>query len=89
MTPIADSHLDVVIVRPADIDDSDAAWSGSIVTLNQDLARAVGNPVNILEVGANELERRIGSRSELWRSIRNEGIGVYGDTPGNMQSLTK
>jgi predicted nucleotidyltransferase len=84
-----DSDLDVVIVRPADIDDSDAAWSESIVTLNQDLARAVGNPVNILEVGANELERRIRSHSELWRSIRNEGIVVYGDAPGNMQSLAK
>ena len=84
-----DSDLDVVIVRPADIDDSDAAWSESIVTLNQDLARAVGNPVNILEVGTNELERRIRSHSELWRSIRNEGIVVYGDAPGNMQSLTK
>ena len=84
-----DSDLDVVIVRPADIDDSDAAWSESIVTLNQYLARAVGNPVNILEVGANELERRIRSHSELWRSIRKEGIVVYGDAPGNMQSLTK
>lgn len=85
----ADSDLDVVMVRAADIDDSDAAWSESVVTLNQDLARAIGNPVNILEVGANELERRLKSHSELWRSIRNEGIVVYGDAPGNLQSITK
>jgi predicted nucleotidyltransferase len=85
----ADSDLDVVIVRPDDIDDFDAAWAESIVTLNQDLARAVGNPVNILEVGANELERRLKARSELWRSIRNEGIVVYGDAPGNLRSITK
>ena len=85
----ADSDLDVVIVRPADIDDSDSVWAESIVTLNQDLARTLGNPVNILEVGAKELERRLKSRSELWRSIRNEGIVVYGDAPGSLQSITK
>ncbi len=85
----ADSDLDVVIVRPADIDDDDAAWSRSVVTLNQDLARALGNPVNILEVGSHELERRLKSRSELWRSIRREGTVVYGDAPANMQSITK
>ena len=85
----ADSDLDVVIVRPADIDDSDSAWAESIVTLNQDLARTLGNPVHILEVGAKDLERRLKSRSELWRSIRNEGIVVYGDAPANLQSITK
>ena len=85
----ADSDLDVVIVRPADIDDSDSTWAESIVTLNQDLARALGNPVNILEVGAKDLERRLKGRSELWRSIRNEGIVVYGDAPANLQSITK
>jgi predicted nucleotidyltransferase len=85
----ADSDLDVVIVRPADINDADATWSESIVTLNQELARALGNPVNILEVGAHELARRLKSHSELWHSIRNEGIVVYGDAPGNLQSIAK
>jgi predicted nucleotidyltransferase len=85
----AESDLDIVIVRPADIDDSDSAWAESTVTLSQDLARALGNPVNTLEVEANDLERRLKSRSELWRSIRNEGIVVYGDAPGNLQSITK
>ena len=85
----ADSDLDVVIVRPADVDDTDSAWAESIVSLNQDLARTLGNPVNILEVGAKDLERRLNSRSELWRSIRNEGIVVYGHAPANLQSITK
>jgi predicted nucleotidyltransferase len=85
----AESDLDIVIVRPADIDDSDSAWDESIVTLNQDLARALGNSVNILEVEANDLERRLKSGSELWQSIRNEGIVVYGDAPGNLQSIAK
>jgi predicted nucleotidyltransferase len=85
----ADSDLDLVMVRPADIDDHDWAWAGSIVSLNQDLSRALGNPVNILEVGANDLERRLKSRSELWKSIRAEGIVLYGDAPGNLQSIAK
>ncbi len=85
----ADSDLDIVIVRPADVEDSDSAWAGSIVSLSQDIARALGNPVNILEVGANDLERRLKSRSEVWRSIRSEGVVVYGDAPGNLQSITK
>lgn len=85
----ADSDLDVVIVRPADIDDDDSAWAESIVSLSQDLTRALGNPVNILELGANDFERRLKSRSELWKSIRAEGIVVHGDGPGCLQSITK
>jgi hypothetical protein len=76
-------------VRPDDIDDSDSAWAESVVTLNRDLAWALGNAVNILEVEANDLERRLKSRSELWRSIPNEGIVVHGDAPGDLQSITK
>ncbi len=85
----ADSDLDVVIVRPAAINDSDSAWAASMVTLNQDLTRALGNPVNILEVGAHDFDRRLKSRSELWRSIRSEGIVVYGDAPENLQSINR
>jgi predicted nucleotidyltransferase len=85
----ADSDLDVVIVRPADINDSDAMWSESIVTLHRELARALGNPVNILEVGKLELERRLKSHSDLWRSIRQEGIVVYGEAPGDLQKITR
>jgi hypothetical protein len=45
--------------------------------------------VNILEVGAKDLERRLKSRRELWKSIRAEGIVVYGEAPDNLQSITK
>jgi hypothetical protein len=45
--------------------------------------------VNILEVWAHDLDRRLRSRSELWRSIRNEGIVVYGEAPESLQSITK
>jgi predicted nucleotidyltransferase len=85
----ADSDLDLVIVRPAGIDDDDSAWAESIVTLSQDVARALGNPVNTLEVSANDLERRLKSRSELWKSIYTEGIVVYGDAPKGLRSITK
>lgn len=80
----ADSDLDVVIVRPTAIDDSDSVWATSIVTLQQDLSRVLGNAVNVLEVGAHELGRRLKSRSEFWQSVRKEGIVVYGDTPENL-----
>jgi predicted nucleotidyltransferase len=85
----ADSDLDLVIVRPADIDGDDSAWAEAIASLNQDLSRTLGNPVNILEVGAKDLERRLKSRRELWKSIRAEGIVVYGEAPENLQSITK
>jgi predicted nucleotidyltransferase len=85
----ADSDLDVVIVRPPDIDDSDSVWSESLFTLHQDLARALGNPVNILEIGKDELERRLRSASGLWRSIRDEGVVVYGDAPKNLRTIVK
>ncbi|MEZ5323370.1 MAG: helix-turn-helix domain-containing protein [Microthrixaceae bacterium] len=73
------SDIDVVVVWPADIDeDDDDAWSTSLEAWRRDVRRLTGNPVEVLEVSANEAARKLTGRSQVWADIRRDGRVVYG-----------
>ncbi len=74
----ADSDIDVVVVRPVDLDEDDDAWSASLAAWGRDVRRLTGNPVEILEVSADEAAAKIGGRSQLWADIRRDGRVVHG-----------
>jgi predicted nucleotidyltransferase len=75
---VADSDIDLVVVRPHDIDEDDEVWSRSIERWRSSVRRLTGNPVEVLEVSANDAASRLGSRSQLWNEIRREGRVVHG-----------
>jgi len=74
----AESDVDAVFVRPMSIDESDEAWADSIEHWRSQIHRISGNQVEVLEVGSDEIGRRLGSRQPVWRDIRREGIVVHG-----------
>lgn len=74
----AESDIDVVFVRPDGVDDSDEAWADSVEQWRSRIHRVSGNPVEILEVGSEEVRARLSSRQPVWRDIRREGIVVHG-----------
>lgn len=74
----ADSDIDVVIVRPAEVDEDDDAWSASIETWRRDVRRLTGNLVEILEVSADKAATKLAGRSQVWADIRRDGRVVYG-----------
>jgi predicted nucleotidyltransferase len=74
----AASDIDVVFVRPADVDADDDRWAGAVEQWRATVRRASGNPVEVLEVGAHEVASRLSGRREVWRDIRREGIVVHG-----------
>ncbi len=83
----ADAHsdIDVLVVRRADVDEDDDRWNRNLGSRLVEARRVTGNPVNHLEVSADEVPARLrdASRSgvtsnamasscsgSLWRSSR-------------------
>ena len=72
------SDIDVVVVRPADIDEDDDAWSTSLEAWRRDVRRLTGNPVEVLEVSADEAATKLAGRSQVWADVRRDGRVVHG-----------
>lgn len=74
----ADSDVDVVVVRPDDIEEDDDAWAGSLDAWRLQVGRLTGNRVEVLEVGADEASKKRSSENPLWADIRRDGVVVHG-----------
>lgn len=55
----ANSHLDVLFVRPEDVSDDDEAWAKAVDHWRAAIVRASGNDVEVLKVGAGEVPARV------------------------------
>ena len=75
-----DSDIDVVVVRPADIDEDDEGWATSLAGWRSDVRRLTGNLVEVLEVSSDEAAAKVAGRSQLWAGIRRDGRVVHGVT---------
>lgn len=73
-----DSDIDLVVVRPTDIDEDNDAWAESIESLRRDVRRLAGNPVEVLEVSDDEAASRLTGCNQVWADIRREGRVVHG-----------
>ena len=74
------SDIDAVVVRPADLDEDDDAWSASIDQWRRAVRRASGNPVEVLEVGMSEVAALLRGRRPLWHDVRRDGLVVHGSS---------
>lgn len=76
----ATSDLDVVVVRPDDLDEDEPQWTASIDGWRDHVRAVVGNPVEILDVSHAEAASKLGGRSTLWRDVTRDGLVVHGLT---------
>lgn len=74
----ADSDIDVVVVRPAEIDEDDDAWAESLEAWRRDVRQLAGNRVEVIEVSAGEAASKVTGRSRLWAEIRRDSRIVHG-----------
>ena len=76
----ADAHsdIDTILVRPAGVDEADEMWAASVEEWSNAVSRVSGNRVEVLEVGADEIAGHLGSRRQVWRDVRRDGLVVYG-----------
>ena len=75
---VAESDIDAVFVRPVDVDESDDAWADSVEQWRSRIRQVSGNPVEILEVGSDEIGARLSSMQPVWREIQRDGLVILG-----------
>lgn len=75
---VIDSDIDAVVVRPAELDEDDDAWSAPLETWRHDVRRLTGNAVEVLEVSAEEAATKLAGRGQVWVDIRRDGRVVHG-----------
>jgi hypothetical protein len=73
-----DSDIDVVVVRPADIDEDDDAWAEPLHAWRRRVRRLTGNAVEVLEVRVEDAATKAAGRSQVWADIRRDGRVVHG-----------
>ena len=76
----ADSDVDALAVRAADVAVDDEAWIDALGEWERAARRITGNPVELLVVGVDELPALLsaGDEGSLWRSIKTEGVTLAG-----------
>lgn len=74
----AQSDIDVVMVRPANVPRDDEEWWSSLQQWSDAVRRMSGNRVEVLEIGMDEIRARLAGHQPAWRDIRRDGVVVFG-----------
>lgn len=73
------SDLDVLAVRPAGASGDDDGWTDSLGAWSDRARRIVGNPVNLVEISADELPELLSRPApSLWSEIVTDGVLLHG-----------
>lgn len=74
------SDVDVVLVRPTDVDEDDEPWAFSIERWHTAARRLTGNPVQVIEIDEADIARRLRRPAALWADVLREGVVVHGSS---------
>lgn len=72
------SDVDIVLVRPSDVDEDDDPWASSADGWRTAAQRLTGNAVQVIEIDEGELARRLRRPAELWANVLRDGVIVHG-----------
>ena len=81
-----DSDIDILVVRPAEVEEDDDEWSGSLEGWRDAVRRLAANPVEVLEVSADEAATKLGSSGQIWNDIRRDRRLVHGLSCGERRA---
>ena len=73
----AASDVDVVVVRPENVDEEDDGWHAGLERWRQQARQLTGNRVEVVEVGECDAARFLRGRRPLWTEVR-DGVVVFG-----------
>ncbi len=74
----AESDIDLLVVRPHEVDEDDEQWAASMEQLRSQGRRLTGNSLEVLEVADVDVASLLESRRPLWVDIRRDGRLVHG-----------
>jgi hypothetical protein len=74
----ASSDIDVLLVRPGDVEEDDDSWHDAVEGFRTAARELTGNPVSVLEVSQEQLTARLDGGEPLWRDIADHGVVIHG-----------
>jgi len=74
----AESNIDVLVVRRADVAGDNARWTRSLGECLVDARRLAGNGIEVTQLTSAELPAKLRSRKSPWRDIARDGILLIG-----------
>lgn len=74
----AESDIDMLVVRPHEVNEDDEQWAESMEQLRTHGRRLTGNSLEVLEVAHHDVASLLESRRPLWVDIRRDGRLAYG-----------
>jgi predicted transcriptional regulator len=75
----ASSDIDLLVVRPADVDPDDAHWRGQVDGLADLVRRWTGNNAGIAEVSEGELPRLRKDRPPVMEEVSEDAVDLAGE----------
>jgi predicted transcriptional regulator len=75
----ASSDIDLLVVRPADVDPGDAAWRGQLDELADQVRCWTGNDAGIAEVSEGELPRLRKDRPPVVEEVSEDAVDLAGE----------
>jgi DNA-binding MarR family transcriptional regulator len=79
------SDLDVIVVRPDDVDDDDDVWATAIERWRSTAQAITGNAIEVLELIHGEARTKLSGNAPLWRDVARDGIVVHGLTMNELR----
>lgn len=76
-----DSDLDLLIVRPDEVDDSDSRWLEQVETLSAHVSLWSGNSCEVVEYSAQEVQDLIQRGERLVAELQRDAVPLVGSTP--------
>jgi predicted nucleotidyltransferase len=73
-----ESDIDLLIVRPADVDDEDPAWRSQVGALNDALYAWTGNDASVVELGETDVDQLRRNPPPILADLRADGIDLAG-----------
>lgn len=75
-----ESDIDVLAVRPAGMDSDSDEWTESLGVWTERARRTLGNPVNVIEVAAEEIPALLARPGpSVWQDASRDGIAIAGE----------
>ncbi|MCG2797640.1 MAG: nucleotidyltransferase domain-containing protein [Cellulomonas sp.] len=72
------SDVDLLVVRPASVDEDDPDWQRNVTALGFAIRRWTGNPCEILDRSSDELRAMAAAGERILSEIRRDGRAVVG-----------
>jgi len=77
----ADSDLDLLIVRPDDVEESDPRWLEQVESLTSHATLWSGNSCEVVEYSAQEVRELISHGERLVTELRRDAVPIAGTSP--------